>query len=86
MATISYPTTIQFDYGTLGMLPPEMRRLGIHRTILANDKGFGGSAIDLAKAVALLATHPGSLQQYAVPRTAIADDYPCILNDSYRAG
>ncbi|MBP2230423.1 alcohol dehydrogenase class IV [Azospirillum agricola] len=118
MATISYLTTIQFDYGALGTLPAELRRLGIRRPFLATDKGVGaagllrrvldamgdsegtvvyddtpanptedavvaatdlyrdrgcdgivavggGSAIDLAKAVALLATHPAPLQQYA---------------------
>lgn len=118
MATITYLTTIQFDFGALGLLSGELRRLGIRHPLVATDKGVGaagllrrvldtiggsgditvyddtpanptedavvaatdlyrekgcdgvvavggGSAIDLAKAVALLATHPAPLPQYA---------------------
>ncbi len=118
MATITYLTTIHFDFGALRLARPEADRLGIRRPLLVTDRGVraaglldrltsalalsespavfdatppnpteeaviaatrvylssgcdgiiaigGGSSIDLGKATALLATHPGPLQQYA---------------------
>jgi alcohol dehydrogenase class IV len=116
MATITYLTTIHFDFGALGLLPAELKRLGVSRPMVVTDRGVtaagitarvtaaigpgarvwdgtppnptedavltataayreagcdglvavgGGSSIDLAKAVALLATHPEPLLQYA---------------------
>lgn len=118
MATINYLTTVQFDFGAIGVLAAELQRLKIRRPLLVTDKGVraagllqgvlnvlgdgveaivydetpanptedavvaatriyrskacdgivalgGGSAIDLAKATALSATHPEPLQQYA---------------------
>ena len=117
MALISYLTKIQFDFGSLALLPDELHALGVSRPLIVTDKGLiaaglaarvkdslpsttpifdgtppnptedaveaalsiyrdagcdgvvalgGGSSIDLAKAVALLATHDGPLEQYAV--------------------
>ncbi len=118
MATISYLTTVQFDFGAIDLLLAECKRLGISAPLVVTDKGIrasgllkrltqklatalkvevfdetpanpteaavlqavaryrdigangivalgGGSSIDLGKAVALLATHPGPLTQYA---------------------
>lgn len=118
MATISYLTTVQFDYGIIATLGAEARRIGMQRPLVVTDKGIvasgliqrvlqhldaaqsaalfdetpanptenavlqataryrehradgiiavgGGSSLDLGKAVALLATHPGPLGQYA---------------------
>ncbi|MBI1394860.1 MAG: iron-containing alcohol dehydrogenase [Betaproteobacteria bacterium] len=118
MATISYLTTTQFDFGAIGLLAGECTRLGIARPLIVTDAGIvasglldrlrdalpagmsarvfdgtppnpteravlaaleryreagadgviaigGGSSIDLGKAVALMATHPGPLVQYA---------------------
>jgi len=118
MATITYLTTIQFDFGALRLLPGELQRLGVTRPLIVTDRGVvaagllarvteaigsaadvrtwdgtppnptedavmlaaqvyreqgcdglvavgGGSSIDLAKAVALIATHPEPLLQYA---------------------
>lgn len=118
MATISYLTTAQFDFGAVGLVSGECARLGIRRPLIVTDAGIrasgvlerlravmdaslgfevydgtppnpteaavldalaryreteadgiiaigGGSSIDLGKAVALLATHPGPLIQYA---------------------
>jgi 4-hydroxybutyrate dehydrogenase len=118
MATITYLTTIHFDFGALKLLPGELKRLGVSRPLVVTDRGVvaagiaaritqaigtdadariwdgtpanptedavlaatavyrdagcdglvavgGGSSIDLAKAVALLATHPEPLLQYA---------------------
>lgn len=118
MATIGYLTTAQFDFGAIGMVSAECRRLGIGRPLIVTDAGIrasglldrlkeslepalgfevydgtptnpteaatlaaleryraagadgiiamgGGSSLDLGKAVALLATHPGPLVQYA---------------------
>jgi len=119
MATISYLTRIQFDFGALKVLPEELAGVAIMRPLIVSDKGVvaaglvervratlpadmsvsvydgtpenpteaavndalrlfreqgcdgligvgGGSALDLAKAVRLLATHPGPLGQYAM--------------------
>lgn len=117
MATITYLTKIQFDFGAIGLLAEEMSALGMRRPLIVTDKGLvatglvdrvrehlppvcaatifddtpenptetamlaardiyrgadcdgliglgGGSSMDLAKAVALMATHPGSLSEY----------------------
>src|SRR6185437_179364 len=116
MALINYLTRIQFDFGTLALLPNELAALGVARPLLVTDRGIrdsgllqrvqdllpgrhavfdatpanpteravlaalaqyrgsacdgivalgGGSAMDLAKGVRLLATHPEPLVQYA---------------------
>ncbi|MCM5570404.1 iron-containing alcohol dehydrogenase [Burkholderiaceae bacterium FT117] len=118
MATITYLTTIHFDFGALRLLPGELQRLGVRRPLVVTDRGVaaaglldrvtgaigdaaepavfdgtppnptedavmraaqvyreracdglvavgGGSSIDLAKAVALIVTHPEPLLQYA---------------------
>jgi alcohol dehydrogenase class IV len=118
MATISYLTTVQFDYGAIKLAGTECKRLGIARPLVVTDRGIrasglletlraslasatsfdvyddtppnpteaaarqalaqyrqtgadgiiaigGGSSLDLGKAVALLATHPEPLVQYA---------------------
>ncbi len=118
MATITYLTTIHFDFGAVDRLGEELNRLAVGRPLLVTDKGVaaaglldrvrdglpgtvratvfdatpanpteraaraatdlfvsggcdgliglgGGSAIDLAKAVGLMATHPGELARYA---------------------
>ncbi len=130
MATISYLTTVQFDYGAIKLVGAECKRLGIARALIVTDRGIrasgllerlrenlagtasfevyedtppnptetavrdalaryrqveangivaigGGSSMDLGKAVALLATHPEPLAQYAaveggVPRITAA--------------
>ncbi|HPU50045.1 MAG TPA: iron-containing alcohol dehydrogenase [Burkholderiaceae bacterium] len=125
MATITYITTIQFDFGALRLLPGELQRLGIRRPLLVTDRGVvaaglaarvlesigstaqatvwdgtpanptedavmtaaqaftqagcdglvalgGGSSMDLAKAVALITTHPGPLLQYAAVEGGVA--------------
>ena len=118
MATISYLTTIEFDFGAISKLAESVRALGMRRPLLVTDAGLaagpllarvlgtisefdpivfdgtpqnpdeqaveaatalynssscdgvialgGGSPIDLGKAVALLATHPAPLAQYAL--------------------
>src|SRR5260370_34740053 len=119
MALITYLTRIQFDFGALKLLEPDLQFLGIRRPLIVTDKGVtaaglwarvkaelpgnmplaiydgtpenpteaamrdalkiykdegcdgiiaigGGSPMDLAKAVGLMATHPGnSLQAYS---------------------
>ena len=117
MATITYLTKIQFDFGAVQLLAGEMAELGMTRPLLVTDKGVrtvglldkvmeqlpkqcpaeifdatpenpteaamtmalaqyreagcdgligvgGGSSMDLAKAIALMATHPGELSEY----------------------
>lgn len=117
MAVINYITTVQFDFGAIGLLRQECERVGITRPLIVTDAGVrsaglldrvtaqlgsisyaifdrtppnptenavrdgveaylagkcdgvialgGGSPIDLAKAVALSATHEGPLSTYA---------------------
>jgi hypothetical protein len=118
MATISYLTTAQFDFGAIRLITSECARFGIRRPLIVTDAGIracgllerlrealdpalgfevfdqtpanpteaatlsalaryrdcgadgiiamgGGSSLDLGKAVALLATHPEPLVQYA---------------------
>jgi alcohol dehydrogenase class IV len=125
MATISYLTTVQFDFGALRLVTGECKRLGITRPLVVTDAGIrasgllarleeqlatpggheiydgtppnpteaavlqalatyrasgadgivamgGGSSLDLGKAVALLATHPGPLAQYAAVEGGVA--------------
>jgi 4-hydroxybutyrate dehydrogenase len=117
IATISYITTVQFDFGAVRLLRQECERVGITRPLIVSDRGVraaglvdrvtahlensipfttydrtpsnptesavregvqayrafacdgliavgGGSPIDLAKAVALAATHNGPLRTY----------------------
>jgi 4-hydroxybutyrate dehydrogenase len=118
MATITYLTRIEFDFGATKLLPDLVRELGITKPLIVTDPFLaesdilkqisqllqqtapvlfpntpqnpteaavesavkiyqangcdgviavgGGSSIDLAKGVALLATHDGPLEQYAV--------------------
>jgi alcohol dehydrogenase class IV len=116
MALISYLTRIQFDFGTVALLPDELHALDVSRPLIVTDEGVaaaglvgpvkadlpsatpvfhetppnptedavesalavyrdagcdglvalgGGSSIDLAKGVALTATHDAPLEQYA---------------------
>jgi len=131
MATITYLTTIQFDFGALRLLPGELQRLGVRRPLVVTDRGVaaagllarvtdaigdaadarvwdgtppnptedavmlaaqvyrdsgcdglvavgGGSSIDLAKAVALIATHPEPLLQYAAVEGGVARITPKV--------
>ena len=39
MATITYLTTIHFDFGAVDKLASELQRLGIKRPLLVTDKG-----------------------------------------------
>ena len=118
MALINYVTRVQFGFGELATLKPELELAGISRPMVVTDKGVrqlgfldriesvlgkapagvfddtpgnpneaavraatelfkdidadgiiaigGGSALDLAKAVAILAAHGGMLKTYAV--------------------
>ena len=45
MATITYLTTIQFDFGALRLLPAELQRLGIRRPLLVTDRGVVGAGL-----------------------------------------
>jgi hypothetical protein len=124
MATISYLTTIEFDFGVVARLPEIAAGAGIRCPMLVTDPGLaksavmerirgifgaaapvvfdatpqnpdeesvaaaaalyraqgcdgliaigGGSPIDLAKGVALLATHEAPLEQYAVIHGGLA--------------
>ena len=116
MALINYLTRIQFDFGTVALLPDELHALDVSRPLIVTDEGVaaaglvgpvkadlpsatpvfhdtppnptedaveaalavyrdagcdglvalgGGSSIDLAKGVALTATHDAPLEQYA---------------------
>jgi len=125
MATITYLTTIHFDFGALALLPGELKRLGVACPLVVTDRGVasagllarvleaigsgfdaqvwdgtpanptedavmaaaqvyrdrgcdglvavgGGSSIDLAKAVGLIATHSEPLMQYAAVEGGVA--------------
>ncbi len=118
MATITYLTTIEFDFGAVRLLDASLSALGVRNPLIVTDRGIessgllervtrnvadgrrwpvfadtpsnptqaavaaavsmyeelqcdglvavgGGSPIDLAKAVALMCTHEGPLEQYA---------------------
>ncbi len=131
MATITYLTTIHFDFGALRLLAGELQRLGVKRPMLVTDRGVvaaglaarvteaagnqvsltpwsdtpanptedavmqaaevyraqgcdgliavgGGSSMDLAKAVALITTHPGPLLSYAAVEGGVARITPAV--------
>ena len=131
MATITYLTTIHFDFGALRLVATELQRLGVRRPLVVTDKGVvaagllarvtdaigaaadaqawdgtpanptedavaiaaqayrergcdglvavgGGSSIDLAKAVALIVTHPEPLLQYAAVEGGVARITPKV--------
>lgn len=131
MATITYLTTIQFDFGAVRMLGDEAKAVGIGRPLVVTDKGIvacglldqvlehlpdglpvsvfdgtpenpteaavlaalgqyrekecdgliavgGGSSMDLAKGVALLAGHPEPLEQYAAIKGGAAKITPKV--------
>ncbi|MBM3569731.1 MAG: iron-containing alcohol dehydrogenase [Alphaproteobacteria bacterium] len=136
MATITYLTTIQFDFGASRLLADELARVGIKRPLFVTDPGLvknglfervrahlpaghpantpagpvyaetpanpteravlaalaqyraegcdglvavgGGSPIDLAKAVAVLASHDGPLEQYAAIKGGVARITPKV--------
>jgi 4-hydroxybutyrate dehydrogenase len=127
MTTITYLTTIHFDFGAVGLLGEELRALGARRPLVVADRGVeaaglvdralgdiaaprfldvptnpteravlaalevyrregcdgvvavgGGSPIDLAKGVALLATHEGPLARYAAIEGGIPRVTPAV--------
>jgi alcohol dehydrogenase class IV len=131
MATITYLTKIQFDFGAVSLLAEELAGLGVQRPLLVTDPGIlacgllegvrdvlpaslavavfdqtpenpseaavldglaayraadcdgvvglgGGSSLDLAKAVRLLATHEGPLVQYAMVEGGAARIRPAM--------
>src|SRR6185437_6472626 len=129
MALINYLTRIQFDFGTLALLPNELAALGVARPLLVTDRGIrdsgllqrvqdllpgrhavfdatpanpteravlaalaqyreeecdglvalgGGSSMDLAKGVRLLATHDEPLVQYAFIENGAAKIKPAM--------
>jgi alcohol dehydrogenase class IV len=45
MATISYLTTVQFDFGALSLLGAECKRLGITRPLVVTDMGIRASGL-----------------------------------------
>ncbi len=45
MATISYLTTVQFDFGALSLLPGELARLGIRRALVVTDRGVAAAGL-----------------------------------------
>ncbi len=45
MATISYLTTVQFDYGAIKLVASECKRLGIMRPLIVTDKGIRASGV-----------------------------------------
>lgn len=45
MATISYLTTIEFDFGAVSTLPDAVRTLGISRPMLVTDAGLSSTAV-----------------------------------------
>jgi alcohol dehydrogenase class IV len=45
MATISYLTTVQFDYGAIRLLGAECKRLGITRPLVVTDRGIRAAGL-----------------------------------------
>jgi hypothetical protein len=45
MATIGYLTTAQFDFGAIGMVSAECKRLGIGRPLIVTDAGIRASGL-----------------------------------------
>jgi 4-hydroxybutyrate dehydrogenase len=45
MATISYLTTVQFDFGAIGLLLAECKRLGISAPLVVTDQGIHASGL-----------------------------------------
>ncbi len=53
MATISYLTTVQFDFGALGLVQTEMKKLNIWKPLIVTDKGVEAAGL-LARLVAVI--------------------------------
>lgn len=45
MAILTYLTTTHFDFGAIRMLPKELERLGIHRPLIATDRGVRAAGL-----------------------------------------
>jgi len=45
MATITYLTTIHFDFGALGLLSAELQRLGVRKPMVVTDKGVAAAGL-----------------------------------------
>lgn len=45
MAILNYLTTTHFDFGAIRMLPKELERLGIHRPLIATDRGVRAAGL-----------------------------------------
>jgi len=56
MAILSYLTTTHFDFGAIRMLPKELERLGMHRPLIATDRGVRAAGL----LDAVLAVVPGA--------------------------
>jgi alcohol dehydrogenase class IV len=56
MAILSYLTTTHFDFGALRILPKELERLGMHRPLIATDRGVRAAGL----LDAVLAVIPGA--------------------------
>jgi 4-hydroxybutyrate dehydrogenase len=74
MALINYLTQIQLDHGAAALLAGECARVGIHHPLVITDAGVRAAGVldlalaslkDLAKGVAIAATHEGPLTTYA---------------------
>jgi 4-hydroxybutyrate dehydrogenase len=86
VATISYLTTIQFDFGALARLPEEMRRVGLRRPLVVTDKGVAAAGL-LARVLDAAAlpdspsiyddTPPNPTEDAVIAATAIFQSHAC---------
>ncbi|MCG8492144.1 MAG: iron-containing alcohol dehydrogenase [Sneathiellales bacterium] len=74
MATLTYLTTTQFDFGSISRLPAEMKKAGITKPFIATDKGLTSiglvdkitAVLDEGMAVSVFDETPGNPTEEAV--------------------
>lgn len=84
MATISYLTTVQFDFGALGLVQAEMQKLNIRKPLIVTDRGVDAAGL-LARLVNAIGAAAKPLVFDRTPANP-TEDAVIAATDLYRNG